>query len=56
MFNPDSTQEEFDKKFTGGNNSNPPFLQRSISAPAIAEHVSDAILPTYNYDVSIAFD
>mmetsp|Transcript_5288 Transcript_5288/g.5432 ORF Transcript_5288/g.5432 Transcript_5288/m.5432 type:complete len:995 (+) Transcript_5288:122-3106(+) len=35
------------------NTSHPPFLHRSLSAPAIAEHVSDAILPEYDdFDAS----
>ena len=35
--------------------TSPTFAQRSISAPAIAENVEDAVLPTMygsNYDVS----
>ncbi len=34
----DNTQEDFEKKFPA-NNTGAPYLQRSISAPAIAEHV-----------------
>eukprot|EP01038_Epipyxis_sp_PR26KG_P008866 gene8866-11960_t len=34
-----------DQKFT----AQPPFLQRSLSAPAIAEKVSEAVIPTYNF-------
>ena len=30
---------------------NPPYIQRSTSAPAIAENVSEAILPSFNYKV-----
>jgi hypothetical protein len=40
----------------GGNIPQPPFLQRSISAPAIAEHVSEAIIPAFKYDVSFFFN
>lgn len=29
-----------------------PYLQRSVSAPAIAEHVSEAIIPPLKFDVS----
>lgn len=52
MFASEPAQEDFDKKFPAAT-TNPPYLQRSISAPAIAENVSDAILPTYNYDVRL---
>lgn len=30
--------------------NHPAFLQRSVSAPAIAEHVSEAVLPTFNLE------
>lgn len=43
----DSTQEDFDKKFQA-NAANPaPYLQRSISAPAMAEHVCGLYLKTF---------
>jgi hypothetical protein len=42
------------KANSGINIPQPPFLQRSISAPAIAEHVSEAIIPAFKYDVSFS--
>jgi hypothetical protein len=44
----ENTEESFssEKKFP-----QPPFLQRSVSAPAIAEHVSEAIIPSFKFDV-----
>lgn len=40
----DTTQDEINPTFTSDKKfPQPPFLQRSVSAPAIAEHVSGGI-------------
>jgi hypothetical protein len=46
----DNTNRE-EMNYNNNQTGQQPYLHRSSSAPAIAEHVSDAILPSYNYDV-----
>ena len=48
----DIAQEDNTAPSTSNASANPPYMQRSTSAPAIAEHVSDAVIGYKNYDVS----
>ena len=49
MFENNSREE-----ITYNNQTGQQFMHRASSNPAVPEHVTDSILPPYNYDVSLS--